>query len=174
MDVLREANDNDTVAVFIAGHGHNDARTGYQFLPTNARPGDSGNWASSSVISWPTLEASIQAAKGRRLLFVDTCRSGSAYNARLIKDASDGGIVAFSATNMQQDAMELTRLGHGVFTHVLVKGLEGEADVAREKEVRVFDLGAFVEREVRKLTNGRQTPDFYKKPGAENFVLVRM
>jgi len=27
---------------------------------------------------------------------------------------------------------------------------------------------------VRKLTNGRQTPDFYKKPGAENFVLVRM
>ena len=174
LDLLLEAKDNDTVAVFIAGHGYNDPRTGYQFLPTNARPGDSGNWASPSVIKWTTLEGAIQTAKGRRLLFVDTCRSGSAYNARLIKDASDGGIVAFSATNMQQDALELTKLGHGVFTHVLVKGLKGEADVAQEKEVRVFDLGAFVEREVRKLTNGRQTPDFYKKPGAENFVLVRM
>ena len=75
---------------------------------------------------------------------------------------------------MQQDALELTSLGHGVFTHVLVKGLKGEADLAQDKEVRVFDLGTFVEREVRKLTNGRQTPDFYKKPGAENFVLVRM
>jgi hypothetical protein len=172
-DLLREAKDNDTVGVFVAGHGYNDPRSGYQFLPTNVRSG-AGSFASSSVISWPTLENAIQAAKGRRLLFVDTCRSGSAYNARLIKDASDGGIVAFSATNMQQDALELTKLGHGVFTHVLVKGLKGEADVAQEKEVRVFDLGAFVEREVRKLTNGRQTPDFYKKPGAENFVLVRM
>ncbi len=173
-DMLLEAKDNDTVAVFIAGHGYNDPRSGYQFLPTNVRPGDSGNWASSSIIKWATLETAIQAAKGRRLLFVDTCRSGSAYNARLIKDASDGGIVAFSATNMQQDALELPNLGHGVFTSVLVKGLKGAADLAQEREVRIFDLGAFVEREVRKMTNGRQTPDFYKKPGAENFVLVRI
>jgi uncharacterized caspase-like protein len=173
-DTLLEARDTDTVAVFIAGHGYNDPRSGYQFLPTNVRPGESGNWASSSIIKWSTLETAIQAAKGRRLLFVDTCRSGSAYNARLIKDASDGGIVAFSATNMQQDALELPNLGHGVFTSVLVRGLKGAADIAHEREVRVFDLGAFVEREVRKMTNGRQTPDFYKKPGAENFVLVRM
>lgn len=174
LDTLRNAKDNDTVAVFIAGHGYNDPRSGYQFLPTNVRVGSQDNLASSSIISWPVIEGAIQAAKGRRLLFVDTCRSGNAYNARLIKDASDGGIVAFSATNMQQDAVELANLGHGVFTYVLVKGLKGEADIAQEKEVRVFDLGAFVEREVRKLTNGRQTPDFYKKPGAENFVLVRM
>jgi WD40 repeat protein len=173
-DMLLEAKDNDTVAVFIAGHGYNDPRSGYQFLPSNVRPGDSGNWASSSIIKWATLETAIQAAKGRRLLFVDTCRSGSAYNARLIKDASDGGIVAFSATNMQQDALELPNLGHGVFTSVLVRGLKGAADIAQEREVRVFDLGAFLEREVRKMTNGRQTPDFYKKPGAENFVLVRI
>ena len=105
-DLLREAKDNDTVGVFVAGHGYNDPRSGYQFLPTNVRVG-AGSFASSSVISWLTLESAIQAAKGRRLLFVDTCRSGSAYNARLIKDASDGGIVAFSATNMQQDALEL-------------------------------------------------------------------
>jgi WD40 repeat protein len=173
-DVLLQAKDNDTIAVFIAGHGYNDPRIGYEFLPTNARAGDAGNWASSSVIKWTTLEGAIEAAKGRRLLFVDTCHAGSAYNARLIKDASDGGIVAYSATTMQQEALELANLGHGVFTNVLIKGLNGAADLGQEKEVRVFDLGTFVEREVRKLTNGRQTPDFYKKPGAENFVLVRM
>jgi uncharacterized caspase-like protein len=75
---------------------------------------------------------------------------------------------------MQQEALELANIGHGVFTNALIKGLNGAADLGQEKEVRVFDLGTFVEREVRKLTNGRQTPDFYKKPGAENFVLVRM
>jgi WD40 repeat protein len=174
MDVLRESRDNDSVAIFIAGHGYSDPHTGYQFLPTNVRPGDHDNFASSTVVNWLALESSIQSAKGRRLLFVDTCRSGNAFNARLIKDASDEGVVAFSATNMQQDAIELPNLGHGVFTDVLIKGLRGAADLAHEKEVRVFDLGAFLEREVRKLTNGRQTPDFYKKPGAENFVLVRM
>jgi uncharacterized caspase-like protein len=126
------------------------------------------------VIKWTTLEGAIEAAKGRRLLFVDTCHAGSAYNARLIKDASDGGIVAYSATTMQQEALELANIGHGVFTNVLIKGLNGAADLGQEKEVRVFDLGTFLEREVRKLTNGRQTPDFYKKPGADNFVLVRM
>ena len=174
LDTLLQAKDNDTVAVFIAGHGLNDARTGYQFLPSDARFTDGSNLASSSVIKWSVLEGAIQSAKGRRLLFVDTCRSTNAFNARLMKDASDEAIVAFSATNTQQDALELADLGHGVFTAAVVKGLNGAADIAQEQEVRVFDLGAYVEREVRKLTKGLQTPDFYKKPGAENFVLARL
>jgi Caspase domain len=106
-DLLLEAKDNDTIAVFIAGHGYNDPRSGYQFLPSNARPGDSSNLASSSVIKWTTLESAIQTAKGRRLLFVDTCHSGNAFNARLIKDTNDGRIVPYSATNTQQEALEL-------------------------------------------------------------------
>ena len=126
------------------------------------------------MIKWSVLEGAIQSAKGRRLLFVDTCRSTNAFNPRLMKDASDDAIVAFSATNTQQDALELADLGHGVFTSAVVKGLMGAADIAQEQEVRVFDLGAYVEREVRKLTKGLQTPDFYKKPGAENFVLARL
>src|SRR5215813_282755 len=92
--------------MFIAGHRYNDPRSGYQFLSTNVRIGESDNFASSSLVSWPVLVA-IQAAKGRRLLLVDTCHSGSAFNARRIKDASDGGVVAISATNTQQDAVEL-------------------------------------------------------------------
>ena len=174
LDTLLQARDNDTVAVFIAGHGLNDARSGYQYLPSDARFADGSNLASSSVIKWSVLEGAIQSARGRRLLFVDTCRSTNAFNPRLMKDASDDAIVAFSATNTQQDALELADLGHGVFTSAVVKGLMGAADIAQEQEVRVFDLGAYVEREVRKLTKGLQTPDFYKKPGAENFVLARL
>jgi uncharacterized caspase-like protein len=173
-DTLLQAKEKDTIAVFVAGHGFNDERTGYTFMPTDSKMGDGGNFASASVLKWAALEGALQRAKGRRLLFVDTCRSGNAFNARLMKDASDEGIVAFSATNHKQDALEMPSLGHGVFTSALIKGLNGAADLAQEKEVRVFDLGAFVEREVRKMTNGRQTPDFYKKPGADNFVVVRM
>ena len=174
LGTLLKAKDNDTVAVFIAGHGTNDPRGGYQFLPSDARFADDTNLAPTTVVKWAVLEDAIQSAKGRRLLFVDTCRSTNAFNPRLMKDASDEAIVAFSATNTQQDALELPSLGHGAFTNAVVKGLNGAADIAQEREVRVFDLGAYVEREVRKLTKGLQTPDFYKKPGAENFVMVRM
>ncbi|WP_088345201.1 MULTISPECIES: PDZ domain-containing protein [Rhodomicrobium] len=174
LDLLVQTKDTDTVAVFVAGHGLNDTRTGYQFLPTDARYGDGNVLQSSSVVKWSVLEGALQAAKGRRLLFVDTCRSTSAFNSRLMKDASDEAIVAFSATNTQQDALEMAEIGHGVFTNAVVKGLNGAADLANEREVRVFDLGTYVEREVRKLTKGLQTPDFYKKPGAENFVLARL
>lgn len=174
LDALRHAKENDTVVVFIAGHGVNDSRTGYQFLPSDARFADDNMLASSSVVKWAIIEEAIQSAKGRRLLFVDTCRSTNAFNPRLMKQASDDAIVAFSATNTQQDALEMHDLGHGAFTSAVVKGLNGAADIALEREVRVFDLGTYVEREVRKLTRGLQTPDFYKKPGAENFVLVRM
>jgi WD40 repeat protein/uncharacterized caspase-like protein len=174
LETLRQSKENDTVVVFIAGHGVNAPQTGYQFLPSDARYLDDKTLSSGSVVKWAIIEEAIQSAKGRRLLFVDTCRSTNAFNPRLMKQASDDAIVAFSATNTQQDALELFNLGHGAFTSAVVKGLNGAADIAQEREVRVFDLGTYVEREVRKLTKGLQTPDFYKKPGAENFVLVRM
>lgn len=172
MDVLRQATENDTVVIFIAGHGVNDTRDGYLFLPTDVRAGE-GGFASSSVIPWTTLEGFVHRARGRRILFIDTCRSANAYNARLIKDASEGEIVVYSATNGQQDAREESTLGHGVFTHAVVSGLEGKALRGQRKVVRTVDLGAFLDEEVRELTKGRQTPDFYKKPGGENFILVR-
>src|SRR5262249_28751427 len=90
-----------------------------------ATMGASGNnWTSSSVVKWPVLEGAIQAPR------VDTC---GAYNTRLIKDASDSGFVAFSATNTQQNTLDWAKLRHGVFTHVLVGGMRGEVDLCERR-----------------------------------------
>ena len=172
LSLLRQATSNDTVVVFLAGHGDNQG-SDYFFLSADATRGEDG-WETESVLSWRVLLDSLANSSGRRFLFVDTCRSANAFNFRLIKDAADADIIAYSATNRQQDALELATLGHGVFTHALLQGLAGEADTNHDKVIRVFELGNFLAERVLELTNGVQTPDFYRSVGSMNLVLVRL
>jgi WD40 repeat protein len=169
---LSQAQSNDTVVVFLAGHGENDGDN-YLFLPADAARKDKA-WRADSVVPWTTLIGALARTAGRRLLFVDTCRSANAFNFRLIKDAADADVIAYSATNRQQDAHERDELGHGVFTHAVLEGLAGAADTNRDKVIRVFELGSFLSERVLELTQGAQTPDFYRAVGSENFVLVRL
>ncbi len=171
LSLLRQAGPNDTVAVFLAGHGDNEGSDYFFIAADAAREGS--KWRPDSVVSWTVLLNSLAETAGRRLLFVDTCRSANAFNFRLIKDAADADVIAFSATNQQQDALELPKLGHGVFTYTLLEGLGGAADSNRDKVVRVFELANFLAERVVELTRGAQTPDFYRRIGSMNFVLVR-
>ena len=41
----------------------------------------------STVVPWARFQLALEAAKGRRILFLDTCHSGSSYNQRLTNDA---------------------------------------------------------------------------------------
>lgn len=172
LDTFVAAQDNDTVVLFIAGHGTNVDPRGYLFLPTDAKPGPTG-WQSSNVVRWTTIEGAIQGARGRRLLFVDTCRAANAFNARLINENAKAQLVVYTATRKQQDAMELPKLGHGVFTHAIIRGLAGEAATKNDKIVQVQRLGQFVKDTVRDLTDGEQEPDYYKPLTTDDFILAR-
>ena len=54
----------------------------YRFLPANAEMVD-GALRSVAVLPWYALREAVQAAKGRRIPFIDTCHSARAYNPRL-------------------------------------------------------------------------------------------
>ncbi|KHD06851.1 hypothetical protein PN36_04230 [Candidatus Thiomargarita nelsonii] len=77
-------------------------------------------WHQSSVVKWRRLQYALENTQERRILLVDTCHSGNAFNSRLVKDAADANIVVISAT-----AQELPALKHGVFTYALLSGLRG-------------------------------------------------
>jgi len=113
---------------------------------------------------------------GRRLLFVDACQSGTANaqraaNDQLLSDARAEKFVAFTATAPEQLAQERPDIGHGLFTYALVEGLKGEALNEQERAIRVYGLGGFLSRTVRRMSNGQQTPEFYSGHG--DIVLVR-
>ncbi len=164
---LSRSGPKDTVVLFIAGHG--ESRRGqYVVLPTDhrrERPDDAGEVS----VEWRTIREALASAPGRRLVFLDTCYAGNAYNDALSGDARSFAFAVFTAAQSGAIAMEDPKLGQGRFTHALRLGLQGEA--MRNNSIEVYDLGPYVSRKVRELSNGAQEAEFFS--GAGNFVLVR-
>src|SRR6202008_3085614 len=117
-DLLKQAREIDTIVMFIAGHGVNDGAD-YRFLATNAqRLGDS--YRTTTVVAWQFLQGWFEAAKGPRILFLDTCHSGNAYNQKLGNAAYHANIIAYTSARSDQEALEDAKLGHGLFTYAVV------------------------------------------------------
>jgi uncharacterized caspase-like protein len=118
----------------------------------------------------------LQVAKGRRLLFVDTCHSGNAYNQRLANASFHENVIAYSATRWDQLALENASLGHGLFTYAVVEGIEGAADNAGKREIRARQLYDYVVGRVAKLAEevkGTQSPQYFTGRDAEDYVLSK-
>jgi uncharacterized caspase-like protein len=167
--MFNEALPQDTVVLFLAGHGVYEG-SNYLFLPEDAEK-QNGHWLPSSTVNWSTLQSALQSSHGRRIMFVDTCHAGGAYNARLVKDAADADIVVFSATDEVTLAQESEELKHGVFSYALAEGLNGEADIFKNGKISIFALATYVSNEVERITNYNQEPK-YNVGGSTNFVLA--
>ncbi|MFO1170156.1 MAG: caspase family protein [Hyphomicrobiaceae bacterium] len=170
MAELRTAGPRDTIVVFLAGHGVNDGAD-YLFLPTDAAL-DGTRWQEATVVNWQLLQETLQTTRGRRIMLVDTCHAGNAFNARLVKDAADASIVVMAATDADTLAEERSNLGHGVFTYAMLQGLEGGADLIADGRVHTRELAAFVEEEVGRLTENKQKPEAYVSSLAD-FVVAK-
>ena len=138
MDLLRDTAESDTVLLFIAGHGVNEEAS-YRFLPTDVeRTGSS--YRGRTVVSWQLLQEAIERAKGRRILFVDTCHSGNAYNQKLGNSAYHANIITYASARFDQEALEDAQLGHGLFTYAVVEGLEGKGAMTAEGDITTRGL----------------------------------
>ena len=60
------------------------------------------------------------------------------------------GSAVLAASNSQQQALE-GQEGHGLFTWVLLQGLDGRADVRNNGYVSTVDLAGYVDDEVPKM-----------------------
>ena len=169
--LFRQSTDKDTVVLFMAGHGVNDPGTrNYSFLPMDASF-EAGRLRPSRLVPWPLIESAIN-VKGLRLLFVDTCRSQSAYNERLINDAGASDVVVYSASGSDHEALEDASIAHGYFTYALIEGLRGKAARA-DGAIYASSLYEFISYEVRELTAAKQSPQFYMSPQTRNPILAR-
>ena len=114
-------------------------------------------------------------AKGRRILFVDTCHSGNAYNQRLGNAAYHANIIAYTAARFDQEALEDAKLGHGLFTYAVVEGLQGGGDLGAKRRVSTRELAGYVVRrvgELAKALKGEQEPQYFKGRDADDYVLA--
>jgi len=181
--LIREASPGDLVIIFFAGHGYRG---------DDLEPVDEEDRADEYLVVYDTvLEAVEDSAlrddeiadfleeiESRHVLVVfDSCYSGGgARGERSLPSPyrpipgkvdifNDLGIkkrVVLAAATEVQQALEDPALGHGVFTHFLLKGLKGEADRNGDHKVTVYELYEYLGEEVpayvKKHFGEEQTP----------------
>lgn len=163
----------DMLLIFIASHGSPDPSASQKlyFLTYDTQV----DRMADTALAMKDVETLVQQnLRAKRLvLLIDTCHSAgltetpralkpnnlvSLYATRLLY-ATEGRAV-MTATDVNQNALEGEKWGggHGVFSHFVLEGLRGKADMDDDKFVTVGELFRFVKQQVRLATRSEQTP----------------
>jgi uncharacterized caspase-like protein len=166
--------------LFIAGHGANDPKDGYFFLPYDFDPAQGAR----SGVTQATFKKAVEGLAGRAYFFIDTCHSGNVTGGRkgfpnpdvsaVINDlaSADSGVIVFSASTGRQEALENEAWGNGAFTKSVVEGLSGKADEKRTGRVTHRMLDYYITDRVKELTGGRQSAVTIAPSGLPDFTLA--
>jgi uncharacterized caspase-like protein len=119
---------------------------------------------SSTMISQEVKQMSAR----KILVLLDACKSGSVVT-RSIEDrkamkqlARSSGICVLAASTEFQEAGELKELGHGIFTYLLLKGLNGAAPLnGKGSVVTVISLTGYVNDQMPVITQKYRTGEQY-------------
>ena len=158
-DTYRKADENDVILFYFSGHG----------LPGSFLPVDYDGQL-NALRHEDVHDALLGSRSRHKLVIADACHSGS-----LAARSGGGGAETLSnyysaltnakastalmmSSKGEEISMEDGGLRSGVFSHYLIRGLKGEADVNGDQLVSIQELFAYVHREVRGYTGNIQTP----------------
>jgi uncharacterized caspase-like protein len=171
---------NDTFILYFGGHGapdvdassnEDDGLKKYLLLhdsDLNALP--------MTALSLNNLATLLERLPCKRVvILLDSCFAGAAGVKTLAKlkslrisdksyknisQLSGEGRVILAASSENQVSHEEDSLQAGVFTHYLLEGLSGKADVKGEGQINILGLYDYVTRGVSGYTGKKQTPVF--------------
>ena len=170
---LGQAAPDDVVLLFLAGHGLQDRQTGtYYFVPYNANA-DNLSYEGLPMPMFEEAVKRIRANVNKVILWLDTCHAGAmTVSSRGVNSGEDlaealseaSGQYVLSASKAGEESLEDASFSfgegtgaHGAFTYSLLRGLNGAA-ADSTGVVWLSDLFGHVNREVPRLTTGRQHP----------------
>lgn len=169
VDLVERACFEDTVVIYYAGHGAPGPATGTNsadamekyFVPYDAKIDRlrAHGVAMSDVNDW------FRYIQSRRVIFfIDSCYSGASggrsfnnplFNTRasltdeFLEELSGDGRIVVTACEVNQVSLELKELGHGLFTHYLLEGLRGKADIDGDGRVSISELYQWLYEKVK-------------------------
>lgn len=153
-----EADDNDVILLYFAGHGIN----GY-YLPF-----DSDGY--KNRISYDELKRILESSQAKhKLCIADACYSGSLLAQRSAFGESldlfystfektKGGTAFLLSSKQEETSLESSGMRQGIFSHYLIEGLKGASDVNHDKIITIKELYNYVRNNVRKTTSSAQNP----------------
>jgi len=156
--LVDNADDNDVIFIYYAGHGLNGAFVPYDYDGYN------------NLLMHKTMLGILDKSRAKhKLVVVDACHAGSMVAQRYpfksmleqyYKDfeKAHGGTALILSSKYDENSLEYTGMRQGVFSFYLIKGLGGDADYDKNGIVTVRELFDYVYLNVRKYTNNTQTP----------------
>ena len=178
--LVKETTQHDVAMLFFAGHGVEDTRGTFYYLPVGADE----NAMRRTCLMEADVQETVSVVAGKIVVFMDACHSGNLMLAssrrggnpdinRIVNELRDAenGAVVFSSSTGRQSSLEDPEWKHGAFTLALIEGLTGKANMGDGK-VSCKSLDLYVSRRVKQLTGGQQTPTTNYPPNVPDFPIA--
>lgn len=169
----QESSPNDVCIFFYAGHGLRDEKDRFYFIPYGCNSSKLYDCFSAA-----DFRNEAEDINGKFIAFVDACYSGallegtrSAATSHFIEQLkrSKNGMLLYASSSSDTKSREDESWGNGAFTKALVESLNGAAREEHAEGLSTQDLEHFLYKEVRKITDFKQTPIFINPNGIEHF-----
>ncbi len=158
---FKKADANDMVIMYFSGHGLEGCFLPYDYDGMN-----------NKLLHSEVLQVFKQSKARFKLCLGDACHSGSLNNSLAAKspakvtldryyaafEESTGGTALLMSSKGEEVSLEDSGLRRGVFSHYLIKGLKGDADINSNKIVTIHELYRYVHEKVRSYTQRQQNP----------------
>jgi WD40 repeat protein len=153
----------DVFIFYYAGHG-SMVDNQFFFIPTESLRLYDLNSLKADAIDAATLQEKFKNIKAlKQLIIMDACQSGGSVELLATRGASEekaiaqlsrsAGIHVMASAGSDQFAAEFAQLGHGMFTYLLLKALEGDADGApKDGKVTIYELKSYLDDQVPEMT----------------------
>ena len=169
----QESSPNDVCIFFFAGHGMRDEKDRFYFMPYGCNTNKLYECFSAS-----DFRNEAEDIHGKLIAFVDACYSGalfeggrSAGTTHFIEQLkrSKNGMLLYASSSSDTKSREDESWENGAFTKALVEALNGAAKEEHAEGLSTQELEHFLYKQVRKLTDFKQTPIFINPSGIEHF-----
>ena len=170
------------VYVFYSGHGlpSQDGNSLY-FLPYEANR----DLLDRTAIAQSEVVEALQRANPRSVtMFIDSCYSGQTRTGEtLLASARPLAVTAkqssfppnftvISASAPDQISSSSPDLKHGIFSYYLMRGMEGDADANKDKQITVGEMQAYLAENVSRRAMGMNRTQQPQVVGDQSRVLV--
>ena len=181
--ICRKAEPDDLLIIAFSGHGVTIDGVGY-ICPNDADLNDTRTLIPSDEI----FTKLTNSRASRKLMIVDACRNELTIPGKKgleeyetfqgeAQNINGHNFVLLSSCDRNQVSWESDDLKHGVFTHFLVKGLQGEAKDKEGGNVTILGLAHYASQKTKdfvekKMGGWEQIPTL--KCNMEDFVLAKL
>jgi len=163
--IIGEAKPQDVFIFYYAGHGvmGDGDKKDFYIVPYDVTQlyGAEDALVQKGISAKELQEFSKNIPAQKQLFILDACQSAGALDAVAMRGAAEEKAIAqlarstgshwLTASGSDQFATEFSQLGHGLFTYVLLQGLQGSAGNGN-KQVTVNALKAYLEAQVPELS----------------------